>query len=138
VRIGWGHCDPAGIVYFPRFFEMFHTAMEQWFSDALGLPYADLITRRKIGFPSVHTEADFAAPSSFGDDIVVQQRVERLGTKSITFAYRVVGAAADLRARGRTVCAFMDLDPASDRFRRALVLPDDVRAQIEAFITGRV
>ena len=25
VRIVWGDCDPAGIVYYPRYFEMFDT-----------------------------------------------------------------------------------------------------------------
>jgi 4-hydroxybenzoyl-CoA thioesterase len=136
VRVGWGHCDPAGIVYFPRFFEMFHAAMESWFSDALGLPYQDVIMGRKVGFPAVHTEADFRRPSVFGEDIVVEQRVERLGRTSIEFAYRVIDAAGQLRLSGRTVCAVMDLDPDHATFRRAVELPEDMRARIEAFLAG--
>ena len=135
VRVGWGHCDPAGIVYFPRFFEMFHEAMEAWFSDALSLPYQDVIVRRKVGFPAVHTEADFAAPSVFGDRIVVQLRVEKLGGKSITFGYRVEDDGGRLRLTGRTVCAVMDLDETSATYRRGIELPPDIRNRIESFMT---
>ena len=60
VRVGFGDCDPAGIVYFPRFFHFFHEAMETWFDEVLGLPYAEMIGGRGLGFPAVHTEADFA------------------------------------------------------------------------------
>jgi 4-hydroxybenzoyl-CoA thioesterase len=139
VRVGWGHCDPAGIVYFPRFFEMFHEAMETWFSAALGLPYRDVIVGRRLGFPAVHTEADFAAPSSFGDELWIEQRVDRLGRTSIAFAYRVLDAGdprATPRLRGRTVCAVMDLDPKSPTYRRAVELPPDLRDRIEAFMRG--
>jgi len=139
VYVGWGHCDPAGIVYFPRFFEMFHDAMEQWFSHALHMPYADVIVGRKLGFPSVHTEADFKAPSVFGETLAVELRVGGLGQKSIVFDYRV-RLASELdglhRVVGRTVCALMNLDETSDRFRRSVVLPTDLREAIDAFMRG--
>lgn len=139
VRVGWGDCDPAGIVYFPRFFEIFHEAMESWFHDHLGVPYRDVIVGRKLGFPSVHTEADFAAASAFGDTLLVEQRVERLGRTSVTLAYRVLDALEPElppRVTGRTVCAFMDLDPHSATFRRAVELPADLRARVESFMRG--
>ena len=140
VRIGWGHCDPAGIVYFPRFFEFFHDAMERWFADALGHPYADVIVGRKVGFPSVHTEADFKAPSAFGDRLFIELRVAGLGHKSIVFDYRVRGEtddpAAEPRVVGRTVCAVMDLDETSERYRRSMVLPADLREAVEGFMRG--
>lgn len=139
VRIGWGHCDPAGIVYFPRFFELFHDAMEHWFSDALHMPYAEVIGGRKIGFPSVHTEADFKAPSVFGESLSVELRVGGLGHKSIVFDYRVRPADdpdAEPRVVGRTVCAVMDLDETSERYRRSLPLPNDLRTAIETFMRG--
>ncbi|MCX4242870.1 acyl-CoA thioesterase [Paraliomyxa miuraensis] len=137
VDVTWGDCDPAGIVYFPRFFEKFHEAMERWFGDALGQPYDALIMERKLGLPSVHTEADFQAPCRFGERLVVELRVARLGRTSIDLNYRVfVGCDAEaesIRLRGRTVCALMDLDRQSPTYARALPWPDDLRARIEAF-----
>lgn len=138
VAIGWGHCDPAGIVYFPRFFELFHQAMESWFGERLGLPYDQVITTRKIGFPSVHTEADFKKPTRFGETVAIELRLAAVGRSSLTLTYRVLGpgGAADLRATGGTVVALMDLDPASPGFRGKLPIPDDLRARFEAFGIG--
>ena len=136
LQVSWGDCDPAGIVYFPRFFEKFHEAMEQWFGQGLGLPYDELIVGRRLGLPSVHTEADFAVPCHFGDRLVVQMRVLRLGRSSLELGYRVVLAddeAAPPRLTGRSVCVLMDLDPASETHLRALPWPEDLRARIEAF-----
>ncbi len=135
VEVRWGHCDPAGIVYFPRFFDMFHEAMETWFSTCLAAPYQDVIVRRKIGFPSVHTEADFSKPTAFGETIVVELRLEHLGRSSLRLGYRIRGAQdpADARGRGATVVAVMDLDPTSTDYRRAIPLPDDLREAMQAF-----
>ena len=70
LEVRFGDCDPAGIVYFPRFYDFFHDAMETWFPARLGLRYAELVVGRKIGFPAVHTEADFSAPCALGEAIV--------------------------------------------------------------------
>ena len=135
VGIHWGLCDPAGIVYFPRYFELFHQAMETWFSERLGLAYEALIVGRKIGFPAVHTEADFRRPTRFGETVAVELRVRDTGRSSIAFDYVVRDhePSGGVRATGHTVCVVMDLDPDSPTFRRALPMPDDLRARIEAF-----
>ncbi len=135
LHVVWGQCDPAGIVYFPRFFEMFHEAMEGWFEACLGMSYAHVIVERKLGFPSVHTEADFRKPASFGDRIVVELRVGKLGRSSLQLDYvlRAEADAEDIRATGRSVCVVMDLDPRRPRYRKSVALPDDLRVAIESF-----
>jgi 4-hydroxybenzoyl-CoA thioesterase len=134
--VRFGDCDPAGIVYFPRFFDFFHAAMETWFSDALGLAYAQVVVGRKIGFPAVHSEADFKVPCAFGEAITVELRVGKLGRSSIALEYVVRGVDGVLRLTGATTSVVMDLDPASPGFRRAVALPDDLRARIERFMAG--
>ena len=37
VRIEWGDCDPAGIVFYPRYFEMFDASTSALFERALGM-----------------------------------------------------------------------------------------------------
>ncbi|MBK7827622.1 acyl-CoA thioesterase [Nannocystis sp.] len=136
VDVRFGDCDPAGIVYFPRFFHLFHEAMETWFSAGLGLSYAQLILGRKLGFPAVHTEADFNAPCALGEAIAVELRVARLGRSSIGLEYVVRGVDGVLRLTGASTCVVMDLDPASPSFRRAVAMPDELRARIEHFMAG--
>lgn len=134
VPVRFGDCDPAGIVYFPKFFHFFHEAMETWFDEALGLPYKTLIVGRKIGFPAVHTEADFQLPFRMGEVALVELRVAKLGRTSIRFNYAVRGEGETaVRLTGATVCVVMDLDPQSAGFRKALPVPDDLRAAIERF-----
>lgn len=134
LEVRFGDCDPAGIVYFPRFFDFFHDAMETWFSAHLGVAYAQVVTGRKIGFPAVHSEADFKVPCAFGESIAVELRVAKLGRSSIGLDYLVRGADGGLRLTGATTSVVMDLDPASPGFRRAIAVPDDLRARIAAFM----
>ena len=134
LEVHFGDCDPAGIVYFPRFFDFFHRAMESWFEAALGVAYERVIVGRKIGFPAVHTEADFRAPCRFGEALVVELRLARLGRTSLTLDYQIRGPGEEeARLSGQTVCAVMDLDPESGTHMRAIALPDELRSAMEAF-----
>lgn len=135
LEVRFGDCDPAGIVYFPRFFDFFHQAMETWFPAHLGFGYDEFVRGRKLGFPAVHTEADFEHPSRFGERIEIHQRVTKLGRSSIEFGYEVHGTEGR-RATGRTVCVVMNLDERSPEHGRAVPLPDELRARIERFGVG--
>ena len=135
LEVRFGDCDPAGIVYFPRFFDFFHQAMETWFPAHLGFGYDEFVRDRKLGFPAVHSEADFERPSRFGERIEIQQRVVRLGRTSIEFAYEVHGPEGR-RATGRSVCVVMNLDAASPEHGRPVEIPAALRERIEAFGVG--
>ena len=69
VPVRFSHCDPAGIVYFPHYFDMFNGLIEDWYTQELGYDYADLIMGSQYGFPFVHIECDFKVPSRMGDII---------------------------------------------------------------------
>jgi len=43
------HCDPAGIVFYPQYFVLFHELIEDWFNDGLRVNYADFIGNQKLG-----------------------------------------------------------------------------------------
>ena len=69
VRIEWGDCDPAGIVYFPRYFEYFDQCTAGMF-EAVGYRKPALLQTFDIaGFPLVDARANFRMPSKFGDDV---------------------------------------------------------------------
>lgn len=34
------HCDPAGIVFYPQYFVLFHELIEDWFNEGLRVNYA--------------------------------------------------------------------------------------------------
>jgi len=137
--VRFGDCDPAGIVYYPRFLHFFHEAMETWFLEGLDYPYDEVILGEKIGFPSVHCEADFRIPCQMGEVIAIELRIAKLGRTSIGFDYQVRTFGepdSPLRLVGATVCVVMDLNPDSPKFRQALPIPAGLRARIERFMAG--
>jgi 4-hydroxybenzoyl-CoA thioesterase len=105
--------DHAGIVYFPRFFHMFHLTFEELWRTRIGpRAYVELLDRDRIGFPAVHAACDFRAPLRFGDTAEIELTVTRLGARSITFHYRVYHVEQrdrTLCADGQVVCAVVDL-----------------------------
>jgi 4-hydroxybenzoyl-CoA thioesterase len=96
--IRFSDCDPAGIVFYPQYFVMFNGLVEDWFGEALGLPYADVLMRRRLGLPTVRVEADFRAVSRLGDRVTLSLGVERLGGRSLTLELRCTSAGATASA----------------------------------------
>ena len=75
IHVEWGDCDPAGIVYFPRYFEYFDACTNALFESA-GLPKPELLrTYGIMGIPLVEAQARYIAPSSFGDTVLVETRI---------------------------------------------------------------
>ncbi len=72
VRIEWGDCDPAGIIFYPRYFEIFDASTAALFEHALGITKHRMFeTLEFAGWPLVRTQARFLKPTRFGDDVTV-------------------------------------------------------------------
>ncbi len=90
VRIEWGDCDPAQIVFYPRYFAMFDGATQELFRAALGKPKIAWVRDFGIiGIPMVDTRAKFIVPSRYGDDIDIESRVSRFGGASFDVEHKV-------------------------------------------------
>ncbi|MBC5783748.1 acyl-CoA thioesterase [Ramlibacter sp. USB13] len=105
---------------------MFNGLMEDWVDGPLGIGFADLVSRRRIGLPTVRLEADFRAVSRFGDDVVLSLQVERLGGKSLTLALQCRAAGSgELRMAMRQVVVTTSLET-----HAAIDVPADLREAI--------
>jgi 4-hydroxybenzoyl-CoA thioesterase len=83
LTIEWGHCDPAGIVFNPRFFEMFDTSTWMLFETALGVKQQELAsTYGIIGIALVDARANFMKPARFGDVIEIASRIKEFRRSS--------------------------------------------------------
>jgi 4-hydroxybenzoyl-CoA thioesterase len=126
--IRFAHCDPAGIVFFPQYFVMFNNLVEDWVTDALGIPYAQLLGERRTGLPTVSLQTDFRAISRMGDTVTLGLQVKKLGTRSLTLALQC-RQGDELRVQAEQVLVSTSLDT-----HRAIELPADLRAGIERFM----
>ena len=126
--IRFSHCDPAGIVYFPRFFDLLHDAMEDWFTNGLGERFSDLVMSKGMGTPTVSTHCDFISPARFGDVLTIELSILRLGTASVELLFQAsVQHRACFRCR-HTICLF-------DRTTlKAVPIPEDLRARMQAYL----
>lgn len=103
VTIRFHHTDPAGIVYFAKIFELFHTAFEDLLAEA-GHPLSAFFEhgRPEWLMPLVHAEADFRRPLRLGETLEVRVVVDPVDDSRLAFDFEIWGADG-LRATGRHV-----------------------------------
>lgn len=108
-RIRHGHTDPAGIVFYPRYYELISATIEDFFREALGMPFGDLHVRQRLGVPTVRIETAFLKPSYCDEELEFSLVVLKLGRTSATFG---VDASVDgeLRLSSKHVIANVALD----------------------------
>jgi len=61
------HCDPAGIVFYPRYYDMLNATIEEWFETRLGWPFAAIHGPMSMGVPTVSQEARYFRPSRLAE-----------------------------------------------------------------------
>ena len=89
VQIQWGDCDPANIVYYPRYFAMFDDSTSIMF-EAAGFSKQDIIHKYGlVGIPMVDTRAKFHIPSTHGDWIRIESRIESFKRSSFEVTHKV-------------------------------------------------
>jgi 4-hydroxybenzoyl-CoA thioesterase len=119
--------DRAGIVYFPRFYDFFHRALEDFFATEVGVAYWELEEKMGVAFPAVHIETDFERPLQHGDVVTVELETERVGSKSVTVLYRILRAdGAEPAATSRIVLACIQVPD-----WRPTQLPEKIRAAFQ-------
>ena len=68
------------------------------------------INNRKIGFPVVHIETDFISPLKYGDTVHATIWIEKIGTKSCSWAYRFHNQNNELLWSSSQVTVCVDMD----------------------------
>jgi 4-hydroxybenzoyl-CoA thioesterase len=125
--IRFHHCDPAGIVFYPQYFVLFHELLEDWFNRGLGLDYADFVSVERRGLPTAHIDCDFKVPSKIGDTVQMQLSVKRVGRTSLALSVCVC-AGAEVRVTANQVLVLISLVDGS-----LVPIPDDLRRRFERF-----
>ena len=128
VQVRFGDCDPAGIVFYPRYFEMFNNLVEDWCAEGLGASFQELHGVRGLGLPTVSLQTDFVAPSKLGDSLRAELSVTKLGASSLTLAIRLRGEDGAERVRATLVLVLMDLKTA-----RATRILEPMRGRLAQF-----
>ncbi|MBY5932680.1 acyl-CoA thioesterase [Tateyamaria omphalii] len=120
-KVLFRHCDPAGIVFFPRYFEMINDSLEAFFDQCLGTPWEGLLL--SAGVPTAEIKARFTAPSRHGDILVLRIMIDRVGRTSMSYDM-TAHAGSELRFEANGVLVHVDANgkptPWPDALRRKL------------------
>ncbi|MBL4906842.1 MAG: acyl-CoA thioesterase [Sneathiella sp.] len=124
-KVLFQHCDPAGIVFYPRYFEMINGVVESWFEEGLNVSFADLHFKRDSAVPTVTINTTFKAPSRLGDVLELELTVKKIGGASLDLD--VVASIADSR-RFEATLTLVHVGRESGQPRP---WPQDIRDKIE-------
>ena len=106
-KVLFKHCDPAGIVFYPRYFEMINDAVEAMFDDLLEWPFEQIL--RVGGVPTVSFNVEFKAPSRHGEHLEFNLTIQHIGRSSMTI-HTVANASDNIRMVADQVIVLVDTD----------------------------
>lgn len=124
-KVLFKHCDPAGIVFYPRYFEMINDCVEIFFDQALDWPFEDL--HQTGGVPTARIETDFSAPSRHGDHLDFTLSLTRIGASSISTDLRVT-CGDEPRLQARSVLVYINSTG------RPQPWPDAIRPRLQQYM----
>ncbi|MBT60550.1 MAG: hypothetical protein CMA63_03225 [Euryarchaeota archaeon] len=130
-RVDFSMLDSAGIAYFPRIYDLSHRFFEECWETMCGITYPEMMNERRVGFPVVHVETDFLAPIRYGDTVHATIWMEKVGSKSCTWAYKFHNQNNELlwSSSQITVCVNMDT-------MEGQIIPSDLKSGLEQHLGG--
>jgi 4-hydroxybenzoyl-CoA thioesterase len=132
VQIQWGDCDPANIVYYPRYFAMFDDSTSIMFEAAGFSKQAIIKTYGLVGIPMVDTRAQFYIASTHGDWITIESRIESFRRSSFDITHKVF-KGKDLAIEASETRVLVGRDPNNPDQLQSVPVPAEI---IEKFMKG--
>lgn len=127
-KVLFKHCDPAGIVFFPRYFEMMNDCVEAFF-DHIGFLFETM--HDDGGVPTGKIEARFHAPSRHGDHLSLVLTGRRIGGATFDFMIETT-CGPERRMSYAATLVFIDAHGKSTQW------PDDMRAALTPYVLNEV
>ena len=128
--IEWGDCDPAGIVFNPRYFEWFDAATAALFHRALGITKAMMVKHYDmVGIPLVDTRATFHVPCSYGDEVRIENTVSEFRRSSFDVRHRLLRADDTLAVEAFETRVWVGRHPDKPGGIKAQPIPQEVLAR---------
>jgi len=125
VTIRFQHCDPAGIVFYPRYFEMFNLVVEEWFEQVIGVGFNRLHYTEHLGVPMVRINTEFRAMSRLEDVVAFTLSVNGIGSSSVKCAIQAV-CNEEIRLKAAFTLVCVDLNSS-----KANPWPVEIRSKLE-------
>jgi 4-hydroxybenzoyl-CoA thioesterase len=131
IQVRWSESDPAGIAFYPRFFEWFDLGCAALF-ESIGLPWPVMFPHYEIvGVPIVECGSRFASPVRYGDTMHVTSTIAWVRAKTFRVEHEVVVAGRHC-ASGFEIRAWVARPTAPGERLRAQPIPPEVVAKLSS------
>ncbi len=107
LHIGFHHCDAAGIVFYPRYYEMLNMAVESWFAS-MDYDFRSMHLEHRAGIPTKAMQTEFVAPSILGDPLDIHLFAGTLGRTSLPVRFEMV-CGDEMRVKGQFTLVHVDM-----------------------------
>ncbi|MTI11052.1 acyl-CoA thioesterase [Curvivirga aplysinae] len=124
-KVLFKHCDPAGIVFYPRYFEMINDCVETFFDEVLVAPFSEI--HPDSGVPTAEISTRFLAPSRLGDDLKLTLEVIKIGGSSMRLSIRA-SCDQEVRFEASSTLVFVNEKGKPQKW------PETIRAKIHLFM----
>ncbi len=127
ITVRFNHVDAAGIVFYPRYYEMLNEVVERWLEEGLGTSFRDLHIDQRVGLPARSISVDFLKASRLGDKLTFDLTVAKIGRSSLSLRV-VCSCGGEVRLTADMVLVCVSLAPFG-----AIPLPTALRDKMGAF-----
>ena len=129
-RVEFRDTDAAGIMHFSAYFTYMEEA-EHELLRSIGTSVVLSAGQAAVSWPRVAAHADYRIPVTFENEMTIQVRIKRLGSRSVTYHHTfIVGDQTIATGEITTVCCRIEhgQKPTSRE------IPADIRERLEAFL----
>ncbi|WP_417367734.1 acyl-CoA thioesterase [Flavobacterium beibuense] len=85
-KVRFQHVDYAGIVFYPRFLEMLNCLVEDFYEEALELPFKNI--HKTGGIPTVDLKIQFKKAARLGDELTKYLWLKNIGGSSMVCGFK--------------------------------------------------
>lgn len=128
--IRFEHVDAAGIVYYPRYFQMISQVVEDWMQDALDYSYHAMHIVDKVAIPLVEIHCNFLKPSFLSERITFSLVVTKLGERSLSL--KITAACDDDQRLEANMSVVYTRQ--TDKGVESADIPEELREKIKPFL----
>ena len=130
-KVRFQHVDYAGIVFYPRFLEMLNCLVEDFYEEALSLPFKNL--HETGGIPTVDLKIQFKKAARLGDELTKYLWVKTLGSSSMLCGFKFEHEDGSVCLEGEVTLVRVDFSENRQRIK-ASPFPAAMRAKLELFL----
>ncbi|NQV57311.1 MAG: acyl-CoA thioesterase [Rhodospirillales bacterium] len=123
-------CDPAKIMFYPRYFQWFDRASQQIFNE-VGLPWNETWAQYDMGgFPLVDASASFKAPARMDETVQMETWIDEWRGRTFVVKH-VVSRDGEILVEGQEIRVWAVHDASRPAGIRAAEIPEEIKAKFE-------